>query len=318
MKIHFRCPTGRLPVLMAILLLPGSAPARPAADPQVIELWPEGVPDLRADASEERDLGGGTFLNIHKPALVVYTPTTNQVADTAVVFCAGGGYERVAVGPNGGAITRWLNSLGVTVFVLKYRNKEYGHPAPLRDVLRAVRIVRSRAQEFGVHPGHIGVMGGSAGGHLTASAGTLFDAPEGRTGAPLDQVSARPDFLVLIFPVITMQEPYVHAPSRRNLLGSQPGEELKRHLSVELQVATNTPPTFLIHSSEDRTVPVENSLLFYQAMRKAGAPIEMHLYPRGPHGSGTSPSLGPTSEWPRLCELWMRFNGWLPANATNR
>jgi acetyl esterase/lipase len=297
-----------LPILVAATLN--------AAEPKVIELWPEGVPDLRVDASAEQDVGAGRFTNIHKPTMVVYAPPTNRVTDTAVIFCAGGGYERVALGNNGGEVTHWLNSIGVTVFALKYRNKEYGHPAPLRDVLRAVRIVRARATELGVSPDHIGVIGGSAGGHLSACAGTLYDAPEGKTGAELDKVSARPDFIVLIFPVITMLDPSAHVPSRRNLLGNQPTEELKQRLSVELQVTKNTSPTFLIHSSEDRTVTVENSLLFYQAMRKAGAPIEMHLYPRGPHGSGMSPSLGPTAEWPRLCELWMRFNDWLPAGAT--
>jgi acetyl esterase/lipase len=202
--------------------------------------------------------------------------------------------------------------------VLKYRNAEYGQPAPLRDALRAVRILRTRASEFAVKPDRIGMLGGSAGAHVTASAGTLFDASEGRTGAPLDEASGRPDFMVLIFPVITMQDPFAHGPSRRGLLGDNPSAALKSRWSVEEQVTSNTPPTFLVHSSEDATVAVENSLLFYQAMRRAKAPIEMHLYPRGPHGSGMSPSLGPTAEWPRLCELWMRFNGWLPSKQSSQ
>src|SRR5258707_191501 len=142
----------------------------------------------------------------------------------------------------------WLNSLGVTVFILKYRNAEYGHPAPLRDALRAVRLVRSRAAEFGVHVDRIGMLGGSAGGHLTASAGTLYDAPEGRTGAELDKISGRPDFMMLIFPVITMEDPYAHAQSRKDLIGDRPSDELKHHLSVDEQVAKDTPPTFLVHS----------------------------------------------------------------------
>jgi acetyl esterase/lipase len=290
--------------------------ARPisAAEARVIDLWPEGVPDLKTNATPEVD-DNGRYSNIHHPTLTVYAPSSDKANGTAVIFCAGGGYIRVAVGSNGGEITKWLNSLGVTVFVLKYRVQEYGHPAPLRDVLRAVRIVRSRAAEFGVKPDRIGAIGGSAGAHLAACAGTLYDAPEGRTGAEIDKVSARPDFVVLIFPVITMLDPSASAASRRALLGANPSEELKRHLSVELQVTKDTPPTFLIHSSEDRSVPVENSLLFYQAMRKAGAPMEMHLYPRGPHGSGMSPSLGPTAEWPKHCESWMRFNGWLPATS---
>jgi acetyl esterase/lipase len=143
----------------------------------------------------------------------------------------------------------------------------------------------------------------------------MFDAPEGRTGAGLDRVNGRPDFMVLIFPVITMQDPFAHGPSRRALLGERLTDALKHRWSVEEQVTKQTPPTFLVHSAEDSTVVVGNSLLFYQAMRRAGAPIEMHLYPKGPHGSGMAASLGPTSEWPKLCESWMRFNGWLPAKA---
>ena len=293
---------------LAAALLAATLPL--AAAPQIIELWPEGVPGLKPDATPEKEVRG-TFSNIHHPSLMVYPPA-GKPNGTGIVFCAGGGYIHVAVGVNGGAITKWLNSLGVTVFVLKDRSVEYGHPAPLQDVLRAMRIVRSRAAEWGLRADHLGVMGGSAGGHLSASAGTLYDAPEGRTGSPLDSVNARPDFMVLIFPVLTMEDPYAHKASRKALLGDNPSEELKRHLSMELQVTKNTPPTFLVHSSADHTVPVENSLMFYQAMRNAGASIEMHLYPLGPHGSGLDPKLGPISHWPTLCEWWMRFNGWLP------
>ena len=281
----------------------------------VIELWPEGVPGLKANAGPEKDDGSGRFTNIHQPSMVIYAPPAEKAVGTAVIYAPGGGYVRVAAGKDGGEVVKWLNAVGITVFLLKYRHADYGHPAPLRDALRAVRLVRSRAAEWGIRPDRIGMLGGSAGGHLTASAGTLFGAPEGRTGAALDQVSGRPDFLVLVFPVITMQEPSAHATSRRALLGDAPTEEAKHHLSVDEQVTAQTPPTFLVHSSEDTTVPVENSLLFYQAMRRAKAPIEMHLYPKGPHGSGMSPALGPTAEWPRHCESWMRFNGWLPAAA---
>lgn len=282
-----------------------------AVEPHVIDLWPEGVPELKPDAGSEKE-DNGRFSNIHHPTLTVYAPPAGRANGTGVIYAAGGGYVRVAIGPNGGEITRWLNSLGVTVFVLKYRHADYGHPAPLRDALRAVRLIRARAAEFEVKPDRIGMLGGSAGGHLTASAGTLFARPEGRTGAELDQVSGRPDFMILVFPVITMQYPHAHGASRRALLGPDPSNELKHRLSVDEQVTADTPPTFLVHSSEDTTVVVENSLLFYQAMRRAKAPIEMHLYPRGPHGSGLAPALGPTSEWPKLCEAWLRFNGWLP------
>ncbi len=282
-----------------------------AADaPRVIELWPEGVPDLKPDASPEKDDGAGHFTNIHHPTLTVFAPAKPN--GTAIIYAPGGGYIRVAAGKDGGEVAKWLTSLGVTVFMLKYRNVEYGQPAPLRDALRAVRLLRSRATEFGIHSDRIGMLGGSAGGHLTASAGTLFDAPEGKTGAPLDAVSGRPDFLVLIFPVITMEEPFVHKVSRQALLGEHPTDEMKHRWSPDEQVTKDTPPTFLVHSEQDTTSPVENSILFFQAMRRAKAPIEMHIYPKGPHGSGMDPKLGPISEWPKSCENWMRFNGWLP------
>ena len=282
-----------------------------AAEARVIELWPEGVPGIKADAGPEKE-ENGRFTHIHHPTLVAYAPPAGKANGTAVIYAPGGGYVRVAAGANGGEITRWLNSLGITVFLLKYRHADYGQPAPLRDALRAVRLLRSRAAELGLKPDCIGMLGGSAGGHVAATAGTLFDAPEGRTGAALDRVSGRPDFLVLVFPVITMQGPHAHGTSRRALLGENPTAELERRWSADQQVTANTPPTFLVHSSEDTTVVVENSLLFYQAMRRARAPIEMHLYPKGPHGSGMDSRLGPTAEWPKLCELWMRFHGWLP------
>jgi acetyl esterase/lipase len=297
--------------LFALLII---SPLRsPAAQPApVIELWPEGVPDLKADAGPEKDLGEGRYTNIHHPTLTVFAPPAGTANGTAMIYAPGGGYVRVAAGVNGGDVTRWLNGIGVTVFMLKYRHADYGQPAPLRDALRAVRIVRSRAAEFGVKPDKIGMLGGSAGGHLTASAATMFDAPEGQTGAALDKVSGRPDFIVLVFPVITMMEPFTHRTTQEGLLGKNPTEEMKHRWSVDERVTKETSPTFLVHSSQDTTAPVENSLLFYAAMRKARAPIEMHLYPVGPHGSGMDPRLGPTSEWPKHCESWMRFNGWLP------
>ena len=233
----------------------------------------------------------------------------------AAIVCPGGGYVRLAVDKEGSELTRWLNGLGVTAFILKYRVAPQQHPAQLRDVLRAVRLVRSRAAELGLDPHRIGVFGSSAGGHLAATAATLFDAPEGKTGAALDAVSARPDFVVLQYPVITMREPHVHAGSRHALLGDHPSPELLDRLSVERQVTRQTPPTFIIHSQEDAAVPVENSLLFYQALRAAGVSTEMHLYEKGPHGFGIKPGLGPTSDWPKRCEEWMRAHGWLESPA---
>ncbi len=258
----------------------------------------------------ERIEDGRTY-NVQIPTLTVFPAAAGIAVGTAVIVCPGGGYARLAVAREGSELVRRLNALGISAFVLKYRLVEYGHPAPLRDVLRAVRIVRSRAAELRVRPDRVGVLGSSAGGHLAACAGTLFDAPEGRTGAALDAVSARPDFLALLYPVITMTAPFAHAGSRKNLIGDRPPPALVERLSVETQVTSATPPTFLVHTAEDTSVPLENSLLFFQALRRAGVAAEMHLYEKGAHGFGTSPGLGPTSEWPRRLEEWMRSHGWL-------
>jgi acetyl esterase/lipase len=228
-----------------------------------------------------------------------------------VIICPGGGYVRLAIEKEGSELTRMLNRLGVSAFVLKYRLQEYGHPAPLQDVLRAVRLVRSQAKELGIREDRVGVMGSSADGHLAATAATLYDAPEGRTGSPLDAVSGRPTFIALLYPVITMKDPFVHKGSRRALLGENPSAEGLDRLSMELQVTKDTPPAFLVHTEEDASVPLENSILFFQALRKFRIDSELHLYEKGPHGFGTRPGLGPTSDWPKRWEEWMRSHGWL-------
>jgi acetyl esterase/lipase len=286
-------------------------PTSVAGQPQVIPLWPEGVPGLRADAAEEQ-IVNNRVVKVHYPTLTVYAPKAGGANGTAVVFCPGGGYVRLAIGERGGRETEVLNRAGVTVFMLKYRLVEYGHPAPLRDVLRAVRLVRSRAAEFGVKADRIGVAGGSAGGHLAACAATMWDAPEGRTGVALDAVNARPDFAVLIYPVITMEDPFAHKGSREALLGAAPAPELLAQLSLEKRVRGDMPPVFLVATMADKSVPVENSLRFYQALRDAGVPAEMHIYAAGAHGNSLDPQYGPTAKWLERMEEWMRFNGWLP------
>ncbi len=295
-----------MPPLLAIALLLLQV-QRPG---QVIPLWPEGVPGGKAGGDEV--VQNNRVSNVHVPTLTYFPAPGSGGGKAAVVICPGGGYQIVAFGHEGIDVAKRLNAMGVSAFILKYRLKEYGHPAPLQDVLRAIRIVRSRAAEFGVAPDRIGVMGFSAGGHLAASAATLFDAPEGRTGAALDAVSARPDFAALIYPVITFKGSVAHAGSRRNLIGEKPDAALVEHLSPELQVTKQTPPAFLVHTAEDKGVPLENSLLFYQAVRAAGGWAELHLYEKGPHGFGLGQGLGPASDWPDRLETWMRAHGWIP------
>lgn len=283
----------------------------PAA-PATIPLWPEGVPGARAGLEPERFVDG-RISRVADPTLTVYSPSVDRANGSAVIVCPGGGYERLAIVREGEQHARWLSSLGVTAFVLKYRMREFGHPAPLQDVLRAVRLVRSQAAQYHLRPERIGVMGSSAGGHLAASAGTLFDHPLGRTGHPLDSVSARPDFLMLMYPVIALDGPAAHAGSRTALLGPSPSAADVELMSVARQVTARTPPTLLIHTQDDAAVPVENSILFYQALTRAKVPAEMHLFEHGPHGMGMRGNLGNASLWPRRAEEWLRAGGLLDA-----
>lgn len=284
--------------------------APPAQAARVVELWPEGVPGLLADAPPEH-IEDERVYNVSVPTLSLFPAPAPDARRAGVIVCPGGGYVRLSITKEGSDVTRYLNSLGVSAFVLKYRVAPYRHPAPLRDVLRAVRWVRSHAEELGVDAGRIGVFGSSAGGHLAASAGTLFASPEGKTGAPLDAVSARPDFIALLYPVITMKDPHVHAGSRKALLGPEPAESAVEAASLELHVSGDSPPAFIVHTAEDRSVPVENSLAFYQALRAAAVPAEMHLYEKGPHGFGLRKDLGPASEWPARFAEWLRARGML-------
>ena len=291
---------------MTVPILAGAVPA----DHTTFSLWPEGVPGAKAGATREV-LEDGRHSNVHAPTLTYIAPAVDKPNGTAVVIAPGGGYSRLSTEREGIQYANWLSTLGVTSFVLKNRLQEYGHPAPLQDILRAIRIVRSRAAEFGVDPERIGAMGSSAGGHLAASAGTLFDLPEGRTGAELDTVSGRPDFLILMYPVITMRDPAAHAGSREALLGANPTEAMLQLASLENQVTAATPPALIIHTQEDASVPVENAIVFFQALTRADVPAEMYVFERGEHGMGMRDGLGTASEWHKRAEEWLRARGLL-------
>jgi acetyl esterase/lipase len=304
-------------VLMSTFLLPAADAA--FSDHPVIPLWPEGVPAaVRPDAPAAKGpLGpekleeGGRLSNISTPTLTVYWPAVDRPNGTAVIVCPGGAYGMLSNDREGIQYAQWLSHLGVTSFILKSRLKEYGHPAPLQDVLRAVRLVRARAAEFKINPARIGVMGSSAGGHLAASAGTLFDHADGRTGAEIDAVNARPDFLILMYPVITMAEGVTHAGSRENLLGKHRTAEQEAFFSLENRVTAATPPTLLIHTQQDQSVPVENSIRFFQALTKAGVPAEFYAFEKGSHGMGMKAEFGTASDWPDRAEEWLRARGLL-------
>jgi acetyl esterase/lipase len=262
-------------------------------------LWPGAAPG--ALGTQDEDI----------PTLAPYVVPADRGVGTAVVVCPGGGYQHLAMDHEGDQVARWLNSIGVTAFVLKYRlGPRYHHPVELGDAQRAIRTVRSRAEEYRVSANRIGIMGFSAGGHLASTAGTHFDAANAGASDPIDRVSSRPDFLVLGYPVISFTN-FVHQGSKLNLLGPQPDPKLVESMSNELQVTPQTPPTFLFHTTEDRTVPVENSVLFYMALRKAGVPAEMHIYERGPHGVGLAATDEALSSWPARLADWLRGRGLL-------
>ncbi len=306
--------------LLAALTLVSTALTMNAANaPLVIPLWPEGVPPaVRTDVPAAKGPVGpeqvdenGRVTHVSEPTLTVVPAGIDRPTGTAVIICPGGGYVGLSREREGYQYARWLSTLGVTSFILTNRLGEWGHPAPLQDVLRAIRIVRSRAAEFKIDPARLGVMGSSAGGHLAASAGTLFDNPAGKTGAALDSVNARPDFLILMYPVITMADPAAHTGSRKALIGEHPSPELLELASLEKQVTAATPPTLLIHTQEDKSVPVENSILFFQALTRAHVPAEMYLFEHGAHGMGMRDGLGTASDWPKRAEEWLRDRGLL-------
>ena len=269
--------------------------AMTSSEPPII-LWPGGAPG--ALGTEPVDI----------PTLTPYLPAKEQVTGAAIIVCPGGGYEHLS-DFEGGPVADRLNAMGITAFVLKYRlGPRYHHPAPLEDAARAIRLVRARAAEWKIDPQRIGILGFSAGGHLASTIGTHFDGGKPDSADPIERVSSRPDVMILIYPVITMKA-LTHGGSRKNLLGPNAPPDLLALLSNEEHVTKETPPTFLVHTMTDTSVPVENSLAFVAALRRAGVPFELHLYERGPHGfalGGKDPIL---TTWPDRLADWLRLHG---------
>jgi len=281
-------------VLFAAVAL--AQPQRPTPQP----LWPDGAPGAQGTA------------DIDIPTLTAFPAPASTAVGTAVIICPGGGYVNLATDKEGDQFARWFNSLGVSAFVLKYRlGPKYHHPIELGDAQRAIRTVRAHAADLHVDPARIGIMGFSAGGHLASSAGTHFEPVNATPADPIDKVSSRPDFLILGYPVISFTTPYVHRGSMRALLGDNPDPKLVELMSNELQVTKDTPPTFIFQTNADTTVPAENSVLFYLALRKAGVPAEIHIYEKGPHGVGNASTDAALSTWPARLADWMRGRGLL-------
>lgn len=287
------------PLLLALVTMLASA-CSPAAEPETINLWPDAPPGAVGETEADT------------PTLSIYLPPAERAVGTAVVVCPGGGYATHAMDHEGRQIAEWLNGFGVAAFVLKYRlGPRYRHPAPLHDAQRALRVVRSRAAEWGLASDRIGIWGFSAGGHLASTAATRFEEGSPQAADPGDRVSTRPDFLILAYPVISMTEAYTHAGSRTRLLGEAPDSALALALSNEKHVTPQTPPTFLFHTNADEGVPAENSIAFYLALREAGVPAELHIYEPGKHGVGLAPDDPVLSTWADRLADWMHGRGLL-------
>lgn len=284
--------------------------------PMELELYPnKNIPNAIPGPDEEKSETSDGILrisNIRKPTLTVFLPAAGKANGTAIVICPGGGYGIVAAGHEGYDVAKKFNEMGIAAFVLKYRlpnpkNQPDPSIAPLQDAQQAILTVRTNAKKWNINPGRIGIMGFSAGGHLASTAGThynkvLVDDPE--------KTSVRPDFMILIYPVISANTSIGHAGSFKSLLGDNPDPEKLNSYSNESQVNENTPPTFLVHASDDKGVHPDNSIVFYQALIKNNVPAEMHIYQKGGHGFGM---INPTTKdaWMDRCKNWLDQNGWL-------
>lgn len=264
---------------------------------QAVPLYPDGAPNAQGSAPDDT------------PTLTPYPVKGKDVAPTAIIICPGGGYFRLAMTYEGYDVADWCNRHGISAFVLKYRlGPKYKYPNELLDAQRAIRWVRAHASQYGYKEDQIGIWGFSAGGHLASTAGTHFDDGKSDPHDDIDKQSCRPDFLVLAYPVITMKTQTTHQGSLRNLLGEKPDPALVTLLSNELQVTSKTPPAFLFHTTEDPVVPVENSISFYLAMRKAGVPAEMHIYLKGKHGVGLAAKDPVLHTWTDHLYDWLKAN----------
>jgi acetyl esterase/lipase len=287
---------------------------------QVLPLYPDQLPNSKPCDEKEHEFidtswnKNGLLIvdHITKPTLAIYEPVKEKRNGTAVIICPGGGYGVLAAGHEGADVAKAFIDVGVTAFVLRYRlpkdacmiDKAF---VPLMDAQQAIWFVRSHAKQYGVNSDKIGIMGFSAGGHLASTAGTHFTS----VNKDLTNFNLRPDFMILIYPVISFNDSIGHIGSRDNLLGKNPDRKLIELFSNELQVTSQTPPTFLVHASDDDGVPPENSIRFYQALLNNKVPAELHLYEHGGHGFGLH-NLSTKEDWFKACVEWMKSNKLIP------
>jgi acetyl esterase/lipase len=280
------------------------ASAQAAKPPATVFLWPGGAPGALGNSEAD------------KPRMYVFLPEKRSTS-AAILVIPGGGYEHVAMGHEGFQIADWLNQQGMVAFVLDYRVAPYQYPVEINDGRRAMRLIRAHAAEYGIDPNRLGVWGSSAGGHLASSLGTHCESvTEQDTNAdPVNQLSCKPDFMVLAYPVISMELPETHAGSRRALLGPHPDPKLAHEYSNQFAVKADTPPTFIFATTNDPVVPVENSLDFYRALERHHVHAELHLFDYSNHGCGLCGSIIPLRVWPSMLRTWLIDRSFLPPDA---
>jgi acetyl esterase/lipase len=285
-----------------ILLLAGTALF---AQDLTLKVWPNGAPNDNGMREPEEKYDGIRVRNVSEAEIYVYKPAKELNTGAAVVICPGGGYMIEAMDHEGFDVAKWLASKGITGIVLKYRLPYGHHEVPSSDAKQAIRIVRQNAKEWGINPLKIGIAGSSAGGHLASTVGTHFDLGNLESSNPLEKISCRPDFMLLLYPVISFNEAFGHMGSRKNLIGEGNDWKLVEFYSNELQVTKDTPPAFLVLADDDKSVPPRNSIEFYTALKKYDIPAEMHIFQQGGHGFGITKHNLPVDQWPDLFYDWL-------------
>lgn len=291
-----------LNLLIALLLISTSL----MAQDKVLKVWPNGAPNDNGMTEPEEKYDGVRVRNVSEAEMYVYLPEKEKNTGAAVVICPGGGYRIEAMDHEGYDIAEFLKEKGVAGIVLKYRLPYGHHEVPSSDARQAMRIVRQNAKEWGIDPNKIGIAGSSAGGHLASTAGTVFDTGKKESTCPIEQVSCRPDFMLLLYPVISFDEDFGHMGSRDNLMGKSHDKKLVRKYSNELNVSAETPPAFLILADDDKAVPPRNSIEFYSALKKHGVPAEIHIFQQGGHGFGITKKNLPSDQWPEMFYAWLK------------
>ncbi len=276
------------------------------AQDKVLKVWPNGAPNDNGMTEPEEKYDGVRVRNVSEAEMYVYIPEKAKNTGAAVLICPGGGYRIEAMDHEGYEIAEFLKEKGVAGIVLKYRLPYGHHEIPSCDTRRAMRIIRQNAAEWGINPAKIGIAGSSAGGHLASTVGTVFDAGKSESTCPIEQMSCRPDFMLLLYPVISFDEDFGHMGSRDNLMGNSHDKELVRKYSNELNVSAETPPTFLVLADDDTSVPPRNSIEFYSALKKFNVPAEMHIFQQGGHGFGITKKNLPADQWPEMFYNWLK------------